>query len=201
MGDRNRMKKIKIWFCDFWPEFNKENNFIINLLKNNYEVILESKDPDFLFYSNFGYDFLKYKTIKIFYNGENVFPNFNLCDYAISCHNLELNKRYFRLPIYMVKSNQLIEFKNRKILTKEDLNKKVKFCNFIYDNKKGDIFRKEFFIALNKYKKVDSLGKFLNNTGFVTKNKLEILPKFKFTIAFENESYPRILYRKNNRCI
>ena len=201
MGDRNRMKKIKIWFCDFWPKFNKENNFIINLLKNNYKVILESKDPDFLFYSNFGYDFLKYKTIKIFYNGENVFPNFNLCDYAISCHNLELDKRYFRLPIYMIKNNQIVSLDKREIIKKEYLKYKTRFCNFIYDNKKGDQFRKEFFEALSKYKKVDSFGKFLNNTGFVTKNKLEILPKYKFTIAFENESYPRILYRKNYGCI
>lgn len=183
------MKEIKIWFCDFWPNFNKDDNYIINILKKHYIIKLEKHIPDYIFYSNFGYNFLKFKGIKIWCNGENVFPNFNLCDYAISCHDIKIdNNRYFKLPVYMLKGNNLIEEKD-KIVKENDLKNKNKFCNFIYDNKKGDIFRKVFFTELSKYKKVDSAGKFLNNTGFVTNKKLELQKQYKFTIAFENESY------------
>ena len=183
------MKKIKIWFCDFWPLFDINNNFIINVLKRNYNVELDKKNPEYPFYSNFGYNFLKYNCVKIFYSGENVFPNFNLCDYSITCHNINLQDRHFSLPIFLLKKDNFINIKQRNIITKDQLKNKNKFCNFVYDNKNGDAFRRKFFEELNKYKKVDSAGKFLNNTGFVTKNKVELQKKYRFTIAFENEKY------------
>ena len=166
------MKKIKIWFCDFWPCFDKENNFIIETLKKNYIVEINKKTPEYVFYSNFGYDALKYNCVRIFYSGENVFANFNICDYAITCQNLELEDRHISLPIFLIKKGHFINIRERerKIITKDELMNKNRFCNFIYDNKKGDPFRKNFFQELNKYKKVDSAGKFLNNMGYVTKN-------------------------------
>ena len=190
------MKKIKIWFCDFWPEFDVNNNFIMEILRKNYEIELTKKAPEYIFYSNFGYEFLKYNCIKIFYSGENVFPNFNICDYSITCHNIVLDDRHFCLPIYLVKKGKFIENINRSKLTKKDLINKTKFCNFVYDNKKGNLFRRRFFEELNKYKKVDSAGKFLNNTGFVTKDKMELQKKYRFTIAFENEKYPNYCTEK-----
>ena len=190
------MKKIKIWFCDFWPLFDIENNFIIETLRKNYIVELDKRAPEYIFYSNFGYKFLKYNCIKIFYSGENVFPDFNICDYAITNQNLELQDRHLVLPIFLVKKGNFIEIKEREKITKEKLKNKDRFCNFIYDNKKGDPFRKYFFKELSKYKKVDSAGKFLNNMGFVTKNKMELQKKYRFTIAFENEGYPNYCTEK-----
>ena len=184
------MRKIKIWFCDFWPNFDIDNNFIMELLKKNYVVELDKYNPEYIIYSNFGYDFLHYDGIKIFYSGENVFPNFNLCDYSITCHDIEIKDRHFCLPIYLVKKGEFIKIPERKKLVKSDLEKRNRFCNFIYDNKKGNPFRKYFFEELSKYKKVDSAGKFLNNMGFVTKNKMKLQKQYRFTIAFENEKYP-----------
>ena len=184
------MKKIKIWFCDFWPLFEIENNFIINILKKYYDIGIDKNKPDYVFYSNFGFNHLKYDSIKIFYTGENVFPNFNICDYAIGLHDLKLDERYLQLPIYLIKKGQFIKLPERKKLDKTDLEKKKEFCNFIYSNKKGNPIRKEFFEELSKYKNIISAGKFLNNTGYATKNKLDIQKQCKFTIAFENEKYP-----------
>lgn len=183
------MKKIKIWFCDFWPNYKIKDNFIINNLKNNYEVELTKKNPDYLFYSNFGYENIKYNCIKIFYTGENVFPNFNICDYAIGPHEIKLYERYFQLPIYLIKKDNFIKLPERSKLTIDNLKAKRKFCNFVYNNKKGDEFRKEFFYELCQYKMVDSAGEFLNNTGYVTRDKLKMQEEYKFTIAFENEKY------------
>lgn len=153
----------------------------LNFLKTN-QIIC--------FTLTFGFKHLKYDCIKIFYTGENVFPNFNICDYAIGPHNLKLEKRYLQLPIYLIKKGHFIKLPERKKLNKEDLKIKKEFCNFIYSNKNGNPIRKEFFDELSKYKNIISAGKFLNNTGYAIKNKTEIQKQCKFTIAFENEKYP-----------
>jgi len=41
-----------------------------------------------------------------------------------------------------------------------------------------------------QYKNVDSGGKIKNNLGYIVKDKLFFLQQYKFTIAFENSSYP-----------
>ena len=153
----------------------------LNFLKTN-QIIC--------FTLTFGFKHLKYDCIKIFYTGENVFPNFNICDYAIGPHNLKLEKRYLQLPIYLIKNGHFIKLPERKKINKEDLKTKKEFCNFIYSNKNGNPIRKEFFDELSKYKNIISAGKFLNNTGYAIKNKTEIQKQCKFTIAFENEKYP-----------
>lgn len=153
----------------------------LNFLKTN-QIIC--------FTLTFGFKHLKYDCIKIFYTGENVFPNFNICDYAIGPHNLKLEKRYLQLPIYLIKNGHFIKLPERKKINKEDLKTKKEFCNFIYSNKNGNQIRKEFFDELSKYKNIISAGKFLNNTGYAIKNKIEIQKQCKFTIAFENEKYP-----------
>ena len=153
----------------------------LNFLKTN-QIIC--------FTLTFGFKHLKYDCIKIFYTGENVFPNFNICDYAIGPHNLKLEERYLQLPIYLIKKGHFIKLPERKKLNKEDLKIKKEFCNFIYSNKNGNPIRKEFFDELSKYKNIISAGKFLNNTGYAIKNKTEIQKQCKFTIAFENEKYP-----------
>ena len=45
-----KKKTIKINFKDFWEDLNPENNFIINLLRKKYDVVISDK-PDYLFYS------------------------------------------------------------------------------------------------------------------------------------------------------
>ena len=76
-------RTIKIQFVDFWDGFNKHDNEFVTVLKEKYEVNL-SDNPDYLFYSGFGFQHLKYNCIRIFYTGECITPNFNECDYAIS---------------------------------------------------------------------------------------------------------------------
>lgn len=52
-GSSIKMKKkkiIKVNFKDFWENFDPEDNFIINLLRKKYNVII-SNDPDYVFYS------------------------------------------------------------------------------------------------------------------------------------------------------
>tara|TARA_Y100000034_G_C6827973_1_gene373468 strand:- start:413 stop:694 length:282 start_codon:yes stop_codon:yes gene_type:complete len=46
-----KKKKIRIDFRNYWWHFNPENNILINLLKKDYDVIIDKKNPDFVFFS------------------------------------------------------------------------------------------------------------------------------------------------------
>lgn len=59
------MKTIKIKFTGFWKNFNANDNFILDILKKNYEVVL-SETPEYLFYSVFNDDYIKYDCVRIF---------------------------------------------------------------------------------------------------------------------------------------
>lgn len=191
------MKKIRIKICGF-DENNRHSSgyFIFNILKKYYDVEL-SEDPDYLFYEEPNSEHLKYDCIKIFYTGENITPNFNLCDYAIGFDYMDFGDRYFRLPVYLLavfyNKGELemagdINFKNKKIFGRQDLSDKTDFCSFVYSNYLSDSNREVFFKKLNNYKQVNSGGRYLNNIGGNVENKLEFELKHKFSIAFENSS-------------
>jgi len=183
------MRQIKIYFEDFWPGFNRTDNFITDILKNYYKITIESKNPDYLFFSVFGFKHLKYKEcILIFYSEENIWADFNFCDYAISSQLIEIEDRHIRYPNY---NRCGFEYLNEKKIIDEQKLLDRKFCNFVYSNNSvADPLRERFFHELSKYKKVDSGGRFLNNIGKPVANKLDFIKDYKFTIAFENSSVP-----------
>ena len=93
---------------------------------------------------------------------------------------------------------------------------KSRFCNFIYSNydKKfpGAVKRADFCQSLMKYKKIDCAGRVMQNTdelkrldkniihdkqySSIVDAKLKYMSKYKFTIAFENQSYPDYVTEK-----
>jgi hypothetical protein len=181
-------KKVKIQFVDFWHGFIKTDNFFINLLSKHFVVELSDK-PDYLIYSCYGFAHLNYDCYKIFYNGENIRVNWNACDFAISSDYLD-DERYYRLPHWILYGDLNSLIKNNidpRIILKE----KTGFCCFIVGNPNAKK-RIDFFYKLSKYKQVDSGGSLMNNVGKVYSqlNKMEFVKKYKFTIAFENSSYP-----------
>src|SRR5688500_8710210 len=80
-GKSSKHKKVN--FSDFWPHFNKEKNYLAELLITRYTLEITDK-PDFLIYSVFGNEHRKLNCVKIFFTGENVRPNFAECDYSFS---------------------------------------------------------------------------------------------------------------------
>ena len=76
------MKKIKLKFSGMGGRFDPENNFIVNILRKNFDVQL-SDNPDYLIYSVNSKDYLNYNCVRIFYTAENLVPDFNVCDYLI----------------------------------------------------------------------------------------------------------------------
>lgn len=180
------MKTIRVNFTDFWKDFDPKNNSFLRKLEKNFKVEL-CEDPDYLFFSCYGYDNLKYDCVKIFYTGENIVPDFNICDYAIGFHYLNFNDRYRRIPLFSSRS-YYPELLHQKKMDKDHLLNR-KFCNFLYSNKNNaHPVRKKFFDKLSEYKRVDSGGGYLNNLGYKVSDKLSFLSEYKFTIAFENSS-------------
>lgn len=185
-------RHIKIKFIDFWPEFKPEESIFYQVLAEKYDVEL-SDDAEYIFYSVFG-DSILYeadgKAIKICYIGENEHPNFNICDYAMAYDHLVFDDRYFRLPDYYIsdryrRETELMECKHIGISDYSSLGK-TSFCSFVVSNARASKERKQMFELLNKYKRVDSGGRYLNNIGGPVSDKLEFESAHKFSICFDN---------------
>ena len=189
MANSQPMKKtIRIYFVDFWNGFDPGDNFFINRLKIHYNVVLDAVHPELLFYSYNGIQHFRYdKSITIYFSGENDVPDFNLSDYAISFHPVQFEDRHLRLPLFVL-YKCFPDLDKQKISSSQELLQR-KFCAFVVSNSKGaDRKREDFFHKLNEYKKVDSGGRYLNNTGSPVADKLEFIKGYKFVIAFENSA-------------
>lgn len=179
-------KELSITFCDFWPELNMEDNVFTNCLRKLTPVKINHENPDLVFYSYYGGSHFKYRSLKIFYTGENIRPDYHACDFSLS-FDYPVDEKNFRFPLYALYGDV-----RQLCLPKEPmeiLRSKTKFCNFVVSNPQGKE-RNQFFNLLNKYKKVDSGGRFKNNIGHLVDDKNMFVKEYKFTLAFENSSYP-----------
>jgi hypothetical protein len=181
------MKELRVNFSDFWHGFNKEDNLFIHLLRKHYNVVL-SDNPDVLIYSCYSFNYMKYDCYKIFYTGENIRPNYRECDFALSFDYESYGNKNLRLPLYRWRADL------EGLTAKKDIDKilaeKKKFCCMLVSNPSGKE-RNLFFEKLSKYKKVDSGGKHLNNIGGMhIADKIQFIKQYKFTMSFENASYP-----------
>lgn len=190
--------KIKINFCDMPKLYNKDDNYLVEILNKYYEGYEITDNPDFLFYSVFGTTHLKYKDcVKVFITDEAAAPDFNECDYAIAFDWMSFEDRYLRRPIWLEERRFFPP--QVRISDEQALNRR--FCNFVYYNEcsgEGTEFRKQFVKKLSEYKRVDCPGKVMNNMtapiigrfeGDWRKSKVDFVKNYKFTIAFENTRY------------
>ena len=185
------MSAYRVKIVDNCSLIAQEDSYLYRTLKNQFPIEL-SDSPDFVFYSVFGYEHVRPRydrAVKIFFVGENIRPDFSKCDYALSFDYLDNEPRHLRLPLYLhyFQTGELLkgtEYDPRSLLCS-----KSRFCNFVYSNAAART-RIEFFHKLSRYKQVDSGGQVLNNIGHRVDDKMSFLRSYKFTIAFENASYP-----------
>ncbi|TLD96864.1 alpha-1,3-fucosyl transferase [Helicobacter jaachi] len=191
------MKQIRIAFCDF-GDMQGIANALCEMLKKHFEVILDSITPSYIFYSVFGSEHIKYDCVRIFFTGENVSPNFNICDYAIGFEHLHFLDRYMRYPLYLFyEADYTRALHKHSLITPQTLAQKKRFCNFIVSNgHNADPYREQVFHELCKFKRVDSGGKYLNNIGAPLKDKFAFQKECLFSLCFENSSSPGYLTEK-----
>lgn len=177
---------LKVKFVDFWEGFNFYKDITLKILRKNFGDVMECDTPDFLFYSVFGYEHLKYDCVRIFWTGENLIPDFNICDYGIGFAYMEYEDRYLRAPLYLFYQQDYERAKKKHLLSDLEIRNKTKFCNFVYSNNKATSDRARLFNLLTEYKKVDSGGRYMNNIGGPVEDKYVFQKEYKFSIAFEN---------------
>lgn len=139
--------------------------------------------------------YVKQGAIILFITGECMTPDLNICDYAICFdRHLSIDDRIGRKPtLYFFTQSLFDEYRNMKV-TDELIASKTKFCNFMYSH--PYVTRDELFHKVCEYKKVDSIGKHLNNTGVSSTRyvkgwqqlSIELRMPYKFSIAAENAS-------------
>lgn len=139
--------------------------------------------------------------ILIYMAGEAVSPDFNVFDYATGFDgNLVNGDRFVQIPPPFSFFDGFLRRDENEISTKEEamaaLKEKKGFCNFLYSNWNAHPRRDELFHLLSSYKRVDSLGKHMNNvgklgTGFVghALDCIDIKSPYKFSIASENATF------------
>ena len=180
-------RKIHINFSDFWHPDTLEaklNNPLYKLLSERFDLVI-CDNPDFLLFSSFGVNFIRYSGVRIFYTGENVRPNYSLCDWSFGFDYSD-DPRHFRLPYYAIwDTSPLLQTYDTEAL----IARKKRFCAFVYSNAKAKM-RIQFLDKLSRYKTVDCGGRVRNNIGSLVSDKVAFLRDYKFNIAFENESYP-----------
>jgi len=191
-------KRLRIKFIDGWKGWRMEDDYIVKVLRERYDLELCDRDPDYVYSIGVGFgdtDFLYPAAVKIVFIGENRTPDFNRFDYAIGFDHLEFGDRYLRFPLFVTYPSyrQLIH-PDHALSDAELLNRK--FCSFVVSNRHGDPLRERFFAELGKYKQVDSGGRVLNNVGGRVADKVEFCSKYKFNIAFENSVYPGYVTEK-----
>jgi hypothetical protein len=178
-------KKISLYSVDlFSPKFHKL--WIYRKLKKKFRIKFDKNNPDYLIYNIFGDEHLnqKYKnSIKIAIFTENKIPDLSEVDYAIGQAHINYLDRYFKFPIFFWFINKKYKNIREKLLNNP---KRTKFCAAVISHGGEDKFRTIFINELNKYKKVDMGGKFLNNVGGPVKDKIKFLSSYKFSIAMEN---------------
>ena len=147
---RELKKTIRIKFVDFFDGFNPSDNEFLDILRTRYDVVL-SDNPEYIIYSSFGFQYLKYNCIRIFYTGECIVPNFNECDYAIGFDRLVFADRYIRMPLFFLfqYKKDFFDIREREPLTIADVLSKPGFCNFVYSNSFAQDKRTEIFEKLS----------------------------------------------------
>jgi hypothetical protein len=189
------VKSIRLDFCDMGPGLSKTNNFFANLLRTRFEIELRDC-PDFVFYFDPNQHLHRlHNCVRIYVGQERTLPDWKECDYALTSNPLD-DPRHLRLPYYVPFRGEPGPLLKNNEDPEKLLAAKTGFCSFLVSSNHPTKNRKraEFFEKLSKYKKVDSGGRALNNMGSPLPPgngpKLEFLRRYKFHLAFENESHP-----------
>ena len=188
-------KKIHLKFAN-GLSFESGVREILDVVASEYEFI-EDDRPDFVVFGPYGGHIPEGPFTRIGYFCENMKPDMAVCDWAFGTrYEEEVNDpRYMRIQWLGFDPSSLV--KNQTNVD-EVIRKKTRFCNFVYSNRVP--FREKFCAELSRYKSVDAPGKSMNNMasiestngtrGDMWQRKRAFLSQYKFTIAFENSSYP-----------
>jgi hypothetical protein len=206
MGIRKR--KAKVWFTGFHDTESMRRNLLYRAISRDFNVEL-TEDCDFLFvdYKDYVYHkkFLEHDCVRILYSSENLYPDYNLVDYALCPNFLPAEDRFLWLPVYWWFS-ECWELSKR--VPSNDWAQRQKFCCFIVSNDNAEpmrslpsrSMREHMFEELSKYRRIDSPGLYKRNMPPIEldssndfnffKAKIQFMKDYRFALVFENSRSP-----------
>ncbi len=185
-------KEIRVKIVGMWSNFSSEKWSILDILRERYNLV-ECDNPDYIICSVYEipYIYCQYPQVRIMYSGENYCPDFNLVDYGIGYDDITFGDRYYRFgSMYSLELS-----KKDRNYSKDVLEGKTLFANFIASHESEYSIRGDFFKKLCEYKVVSSMGTYLNNmpnnkvVAYQSAEKVEYQRKCKFTLCFESTSH------------
>lgn len=210
---------LRIAFADMWQQFDPWYNFITALLRIMTDDTLEVTTPkncDTLIYSVFGDTHQQYKNkFRIHFTGENTRPPIHDADFCISfdldaCNYGNINSTNYRLPLWWWFIDWFDEYQSRAeqdwywgippqyLDQPNEFNQtpKTKFCAAVFQNSAWPRF--ETLGAFSaRYKAIDAYGGANNlSLGGTAYDKLKLLAQYKFSLCYENSSYPGYVTEK-----
>lgn len=202
------MKTIRIKYVGFDPRFMYERTVLYQTLTRYYNVEL-SDNPDYIICGVYGepYDYCLYPQVRIMDCWENYIPDFNLVDYAISSYPLSFQDRHMYAPGCVFLDSAIagrfaaLQKKDRNY-TAEILRQKPYFANFMANHESEHGLRGAFFNRLSEYKRIESVGHYLNNAEQQPKitwrdeSKSGFQKKCKFSLCFESTAHPGFITEK-----
>jgi hypothetical protein len=213
------MDDLKINFVDYWPGYDKRNNYFYHLLSTEYNVFIDEEDPDLLFfsvdYSDIGErdKYKNHRCKKIFFTGESVSPNFDSdesirmtnhqahynigkCDFAFT-FDFSDDPRHYRLPLWVLQIDWFDKggYGNPEFILRPELIEQNEFISSEKNKFCAMIFnnptkeRVETYNLFSTYKKVDGFGHPFGNWSNGEINKYNNLKNYKFSVCYENRLY------------
>ena len=134
-------------------------------------------------------------SIFIYFTDECIEPDLNIFDYAFTWNpDLHCGDRINYNEPYIYRNQGLLTNSLTREEARRILDSDPSFCNFIYSHPNEP--RDSFFRLLSQYKRVDSSGRYLNNTGTQSTRwnedwevlSVKMKAGYKFSIAMENAS-------------
>jgi alpha(1,3/1,4) fucosyltransferase len=189
---------LRLATSDFWERFDFRDSFLWQVLSEQWDLELDER-AGLLIYSVYGRRHRRRRATKVLLLGEpSDLPRRQTYDYALSWH-LRHDDRHARLPvaIWSLLANPGVEAA-LEARSHAEWQTRPEFCNFVY-NRANARERREFFAALSKRRFVHAPGSVEHNTEFGPggrrladwwPRKLDYQRHFRFTIAFENSSFP-----------
>ena len=214
---------LRVNFVDFWPNFQKKDNYFFHLLTQKYKVIIDEKEPDIVF-GSYGFSSIKeiekyanHRCLKVYYTGESDGPRSQPYDLNITQWRGVNSSNHIRLPLWAVFCSWFDEspisnhrdpsflFPIRSLIEKKfDIERvydtKKRVCTFIYAD--ATLERKAWFEKLSSIGRVDSAGPAFNNVGYTLPGRGDQVYKhlfqtdYLFTLAIENKSVDGYLTEK-----
>jgi alpha(1,3/1,4) fucosyltransferase len=213
---------VRVAFTFFWTEIGPEEfQRFFPFLHEKYDLV-PSQDPEVVFYSVFSPHWRPYgdpadrnnvprlppgNYQRVFMTGENLEPDMENCEFAITFSALVDHPNHLRLPLWVYENQGFGYPANALVKCAEtDWEKiaaqKTAFCNYVYHHQVS--FGDDTFKLFSQYKRVDAAGRCLNNMNGWTvphdpnrlAGKLEFLRRYKFTLALENSIWPGYMTEK-----